>query len=129
MGKRKSFMQIPFTWWTFRIFFIFSARGGGRGSPRCQEGGGSVFIKKSNEGGGGLQDGRGREGVCSELGTFGGGGGGGKIFFWGPKCPPSFNSRNHSGTPGVAPRIAVFRIAQVVRRNVESGISHSENFF
>ena len=27
------------TWWTFRIFFIFSARGGGRGSLRRREGG------------------------------------------------------------------------------------------
>ena len=32
-------------WRTFRIFFIFfSARGGGRGSPRRQEGGGSIFY-------------------------------------------------------------------------------------
>ena len=33
----------PKAWWTFRIFFIFSVRGGGRGSLRRRGGGGSVF--------------------------------------------------------------------------------------
>ena len=32
--------KMPFPWWTFRIFFIFSARGRGRGSPGRQRGGG-----------------------------------------------------------------------------------------
>ena len=32
---------------------------------------------------------RGREGVCGELGNFGGGRA--KIFFSGPKCPPSLS--------------------------------------
>ena len=54
-------------WWTFRIFFILSAWGKGRESPRRQEGGG----------GGEGEALRGLEGVCEE---FGGGGGGG-IFF------------------------------------------------
>ena len=40
------------TWWTFRIFFIFSARGRGRGSPRrLERGGGTIFYWKSQGGG------------------------------------------------------------------------------
>ena len=66
----------------FRIFFIFSARGGERGmrGDREGEGGVSVFkLKIPRGGGGGLQErvkGRGgREGVCGEFGGGGGGGG------------------------------------------------------
>ena len=58
------------------IFYFFSARGGGRGSPRLPgRGGFSIFYGKSQ--GGGLQEGkgpRGREGVCGELGILEGGG-------------------------------------------------------
>ena len=70
------------TWWTFRIFFIFSARGG-EGGPRRQKGGGrgQFFIENPRRGvsqerggGGGL---KGREGVCGEWG------GGLNIFFRG----------------------------------------------
>ena len=47
-------------WWTFRIFFIFSARGRGRGSPGRQGGGGvGFFVEKSQEGGGVSQEGGG----------------------------------------------------------------------
>ena len=63
------------TWWTFRIFFIFSsARGGGMGSLR-RRGGGSFFVLRVLGGLGFRTLGpRGREGVCSESGNFGGGG-------------------------------------------------------
>ena len=38
------------SWWTFRYFLFFSARGWGRGSPRRREGGGSVFIESPRGG-------------------------------------------------------------------------------
>ena len=73
-------------------FLVFSARGGGRGSLRRREGGGVGFFLKI-PGGGVSRRGegpRGREGVCGELGNWGGGGGGLNFFFFsGPKCPPS----------------------------------------
>ena len=75
---------ISSTRWTFRIFFIFSARGNGKGSPRRWEGGrGDDFLLKI-PGGGGLPAGWGRggardwEGVCREFG-----GRGAKYFFRG----------------------------------------------
>ena len=72
----------------FGYFLFFSARGGGRGSPRRQEGGGGIHFLLKIPGGGGFQEGpRGREGVCGELGNLGGGGA--KYFFSGPKRPPS----------------------------------------
>ena len=37
-------------WWTFRIFFIFSARGRGRGQLEAPGGGGRFFYSKSQEG-------------------------------------------------------------------------------
>ena len=40
------------TWWTFRIFFIFSRRGGGRGSPR-RRGWGFFLLKIPGGAGGG----------------------------------------------------------------------------
>ena len=81
LGKSQS-------WWTFRTFFIFLARGRGRWSPRRQgviehPRRGGVLRKK--EGGGG------REGVCSDFGR----GGGANFFFSGPKCPPSLLMRSH----------------------------------
>ena len=42
------------------IFNFFSARGGGRGSPRRWEGGGLVFYSKSHVGGGVSRTGWGR---------------------------------------------------------------------
>ena len=63
----------------FGYFLFFSARGGGRGSPRRQEGGGRFFIENPTE------RGRGREGVCGELGNFGGEGGGALYFLLGPE--------------------------------------------
>ena len=73
------------TWWAFRIFFIFSARGRGRGSSRRQEGRFSLKIP----GGGGVRGGRGAG--RAPAGNFGGGGA--KYFFSGPKCPPRGTSR------------------------------------
>ena len=54
------------TWWTFRIFFIFSVRERGRGSPRRREGGGGrdVLLSKSQE-----------EGVPGRVGARGRGAG------------------------------------------------------
>ena len=64
--------------WTFRIFFIFSALWRGKGSPRRLEGGGNrIFIENPTRGGGVSRRGRGREGVCGELGNFGDSEGGG----------------------------------------------------
>ena len=81
------------SWWTFRIFLFFSARGGGRGSPRPRGGGGGlVFVENPIKGlwapspGGGGAEGPG--GCLRRIGDFLGGGGG-KYFFSGPKCPPS----------------------------------------
>ena len=65
--------------------YFFSARGGGRGSPRRQEVGGSIFIENPRRGGGVLQEGegpRGQEGVCGKLRNWGGGGPGCLIFFF-----------------------------------------------
>ena len=45
--------------WTFRIFFIFSARGKGEGEFEAPGGGRSVFYSKIPRGGGGLPGGRG----------------------------------------------------------------------
>ena len=71
------------SWWTFRIFSIFSAQG----SPRCREGrGGTAFHWKSQDVGGFSRAGgvsSGREGVCGKF--FGGGA---YYFFSGPKFPP-----------------------------------------
>ena len=45
------------------------------------------LLKIPERGGGSREEGpRGREGVCGELGIWGGGGA--KYFFFGPKCPP-----------------------------------------
>ena len=53
------------------------------GSLTGQErGGGNWFFIESPTGGGGSRRGRCREGVCGELGNFGGGLGGGLIFFF-----------------------------------------------
>ena len=60
------------------IFSFFSARGGGRGSPRRQGGGDRL---------GGSRRGAGRVSAAN-WGNFGGGGGL-SIFFSGPKRPPS----------------------------------------
>ena len=71
-------------------FFIFSARGRGRGSPRRQEGEAVGFLLKSQEGGGlarGERVASGREGVCRNLG-----GAGVNFFFW------ARNSRQESQT-------------------------------
>ena len=57
-------------WWTFQIFFIFSFRGRGRGSPWR---GGRFSIEKSQEGGGVLHEMGGGQGPGGCLrGNFGG---------------------------------------------------------
>ena len=58
------------------IFYFFSARGGGRGSPRCRGGGGGRFFIKNS--GGGWEGLRGRR-----IGELFGGGGAKLIFFFG----------------------------------------------
>ena len=69
------------------FFLLGEGEGGARGT-----GGGrgiGFFVENPRKGGGVLQEGeglRGREGVCSELGNWGGGG---LNIFFGPKCPPS----------------------------------------
>ena len=74
------------TWRTFRIFFIFSARGGGVEAPEGS--GGSVFIEKAQEGGSPGREGpRGRRVSAANWEIFLGGGVA-KYFFGGPKCPP-----------------------------------------
>ena len=84
----KQITQI-FTWWTFRIFFIFFCSGRGKGESEASGlggvGGGVDFIENPRRGGGRfLQEGegpRGREGV--EGGLWNLGGGGLNIFFRG----------------------------------------------
>ena len=77
--------EVTETRWTFRIFFIFSALGRGRGSPRRQGCGASVFSLKITGGGGGVpREGAGLwevPGGC--LRGIWGGRGGAKYFFRG----------------------------------------------
>ena len=86
-------MKRMLAWWTFQIFFIFSARG----SPRCREGrgGGTIFYRKSQEGGvlpgGWVGRARGREGVCGDFG----GGGGLNIFFLRARNSHQVRNPNH----------------------------------
>ena len=65
------------------IFYFFSARGGGRGSPRPPGGGGVDFLLKIPEGGGspGGEGAEGPGGCLRRIGDFGGGGA--KYFFRG----------------------------------------------
>ena len=64
------------SWWTFRIFFVFSARKRGRGSPRRREGGGLIIENPERSGlPGGWARGRGGEGSGGCLRGIGGGGG------------------------------------------------------
>ena len=83
---QSDFLSIIRAWRTFRIFFIFFCRFGGRekeGSVRAGGGGGGFLLKI--EGGGGLSEKEGgvgnrcREDVCKE--------GGGLKFFFGAKMP------------------------------------------
>ena len=81
----KTCRKIPIHWCTLRIFFIFSARGRGRGSEAPARGWArSVsFIENPRRGGSPRREeegGAGREGVCGE---FGGGGGWDFFFFRG----------------------------------------------
>ena len=72
------------------IFYFFFCSGRGKGESEAAGRGGVDFALKIPEGGGspgGAEGSRGREGVCGQLGIWGGGGA--KYFFSGPKCPPS----------------------------------------
>ena len=61
------------TWWTFRALFIFICSRRGTRESEAPRGWGSVFYWKSHGGGSPGREGpRGWEGVCSELGAFGG---------------------------------------------------------
>ena len=77
-------------WWTFRIFFIFSARGGGWGSPRRREGWGiGFFIENPRREGGFFRTGGAGRVSAANWGEFWGGGL--NIFFRGrnvhQECP------------------------------------------
>ena len=61
------------------FYFFYSGRGKGESEVPGGGGGDRFFFWKSQEGGGVLQDGRGREGVCGELVNVLGGGA--KYFF------------------------------------------------
>ena len=121
-------------WWTFRIFFIFSARGRGSGSSRRLEGGGgSVFYRKSQEGE--VSQERGAEGLggweagCGEFWA----GGGPKYFFEGPKCPPSKKGKPCQHKP-IHPQQCqkCFKLSAASRpapyRGSQSSISGKEGF-
>ena len=71
------------SWWTFRIFFIFICSGRRKGESEAPGVGGGRFLLKIPGGGVSRRGGAkgGREGVCSELGIWGGGGGG-EIFLF-----------------------------------------------
>ena len=71
------------------IFYFFSARHGGSGSPRRWEGRGDRFVIENARRGVGwaFQDGRGREAGRVSATNWRGGA---KYFFSGPKCPPSY---------------------------------------
>ena len=58
------------SWRTFRIFFIFSARGGERGSPKRQEGRVSVCTEDSKQGGASQERGGGRRVKQAQLGKL-----------------------------------------------------------
>ena len=67
----KKELYAKLSWWTFWIFFIFSARGRGRGEPpRRREGGGRFFIENPRKGGG------------FRGWVEGGGRGAGRVFAW-----------------------------------------------
>ena len=70
------------------VYFFFSARGSGRGSPGRQGGGGgSVFLLKIPGEGGGLPGGGWGEGA-GRVSAGNCGGGGAKYLFSGPNFPP-----------------------------------------
>ena len=74
------------------IFYFFLLGEGKGESEAAGRGVGLDILLKIPEGGGGLQLGRrAREGVCGELGIWGGGGL--NFFFSGPKCPPRKSQR------------------------------------
>ena len=77
------------TWWTLRIFFIFSARGEGRESPRRREGEGVVFFENPRRGGSPAWGGAEGPGGCLQrIGEFGGGG---LNFFFGAEMSTKIN--------------------------------------
>ena len=95
------------------IFNFFSARGGGRGSPRRQEGKGRFLLKIAGRGGG-FPGGGGAErlgGCLQRIREWRGGGGLNFFFFSGPKRPPRISlqvgqectiQRSHACIAGLA---------------------------
>ena len=77
------------SWWTFRIFLIFSRRGGGKEESGATGRGRELFfIENPRRVGRVLPSGRGGEGAGSVF-ARNLGGRGAKYFFPGPKLPPS----------------------------------------
>ena len=78
-----------FSWWTFRIFFIFFCSGRGKGESEAPgRGEDRSFIENPRTGVSRTGRGRGAGRVSAANLRFGGGA---KFFFFsGPKCPPSF---------------------------------------
>ena len=66
-----------FTWWTFRIFFIFSCLGKGKGESEAPGWGGDQFYIENPKGGREAGRGRGAGGCLRQIGEFQGVGGGG----------------------------------------------------
>ena len=81
-------------WWTFRIFFIFSARGRERGSEAPERGWeGSVFIENARRGG--LPGERRRGGRRAGRASAGNlGGRGGLNIFFGAEMPTKLGTQN-----------------------------------
>ena len=76
--------------------FYFFLLGEGEGESEALGGGRGVSFSLKMPGGGVSMKGRGRgagEGVCSELGNWGGGGGGAQIFFFGAEMSSKYCQR------------------------------------
>ena len=74
-GPSGSFLSLPFLGGRFGYFLFFFFSGRGKAESEAPGGRGIHFLLKIPGRGGGFQEGpRGREGVCGELGNWGGGG-------------------------------------------------------
>ena len=103
----------------FGYFLSFSAPGRGRGSPERQEGGGSVFNWKSQEGGGlPIGEGAGRE----SAGNLGGVGGGYIFFNRGEK-----KTNKHKQFRGIVPEVGGGQIVYVFPFSWGKRETHKQN--